>query len=100
MHILLAEMDCSKITSFTVDELCDFLVEQNQEADVIETLKRNRVSGSSFLGLTKEHLKELFPSSIGDRITLSQLLEKIKESNKQGQENLPCVSLYHTPYIQ
>ena len=85
-------MDCSKITSFTVDELCDFLVEQKLESEAIETVKRNRVSGSFFLGLTKEYLKELFPSSVGDRIVLSQLLEKIKGSYKQGQDNLPCVS--------
>lgn len=67
------------IKNLSIEELCEYLKNQNFQSEVIESVGRNRISGSSFLELTPEHLKELFPA-IGDRMSVSKLLNKTKEA--------------------
>lgn len=66
-----------QVHSFSGDELCEYLESQNVDPDIIETVKKNKISGASFLQLTEDHLKEMFPV-IGERMCVSQLLQTLK----------------------
>lgn len=53
------------ISIMSKEELASYLEQEGLDSDVIETLRSNKLSGSSFLELSLEDLKELFPI-IGD----------------------------------
>lgn len=67
----------SSIQSFSKDELTKYLEDKGLEREVIDTIKKNRITGATFMELTPEHLKELLPV-IGDRIALSKIINELK----------------------
>ena len=71
----------SEVNVMSKEQLYMYLEREGLDSDVIETLRSNKISGSSFLELASEHLKELFPV-IGDRIAVHKFLEKIKGPSK------------------
>ena len=65
-----------EVSDLSKQELSKYLERQGLEPEVIDTIKRNRISGASFLELKSEHLKELFPV-ICDRITVNKILQDL-----------------------
>ena len=68
----------SDVERFTVDELCNFvsckLGEMVEDAEeVVDELRRNKISGKAFLVLTDEDLREMV-GPIGDRKALKALV--------------------------
>ena len=61
-------------------ELCDYLDGKGLDPKAVDTVRQNRLSRARFLELSKEHLKELLPV-VGDRISVSKLLESLKVSS-------------------
>ena len=67
------------VHTFSGEDLCEHLERENVDPSIIETVKKNKLSGASFLQLTDDHLKEMFPV-IGERMLVSQLLQALKGS--------------------
>ena len=68
----------SDVESFTVDELCNFvsrkLGEMVEDAEeVVDELRKNKISGKAFLVLTDEEIREMI-QPIGDRKALKALV--------------------------
>ncbi len=61
------------ISSLSVEDLCHYLVDQKQHADVVSAMQDNRITGNDFLELSKDQLKELFPI-LGTRMSVARLL--------------------------
>lgn len=76
----MASNEVDRVAKMSKDELCDYLKCKDLDPEAVETVKQNRLSGATFLELSKEHLKELFPV-VGDRIAVSKLLESLKVSS-------------------
>ncbi len=57
-------------------ELCTIIIGLGSE--VVDVIQRNRLTAATFLELSSEHLKELFPI-VGDRISVTKLLQELKE---------------------
>ena len=74
-----------RVSKMSKEDLCDYLNTKGLDLEAIDTVKQNRLSGATFLELSKEHLKELFPV-IGDRIAVSKLLESLKVSSSTHAE--------------
>ena len=68
--------------------ITDYLNSKDLDPEAIDTIKQNRLSGATFLELSKEHLKELFPV-VGDRIAVSKLLESLKVSSTHARTDYP-----------
>ena len=76
-----------RVAKMSKEDLCDYLNTKGLDPEAIDTVKKNRLSGATFLELSKEHLKELFPI-VGDRIAVSTLLESLKmSSTRAGADN-------------
>lgn len=74
----------SEVGSFTVVQLCDFVSRKLQGVvedaeDLVEELRKNKITGKAFLELTTEDLKEMI-TPIGDRKALSELKDSYKAS--------------------
>lgn len=67
----------TSLSDFSVDDLVDFLLEKGVCEDVAENFRKNRVSGTAFLKLTEEDLKELVPI-IGVRTEVRDILAESK----------------------
>ena len=50
-----------EVSDLSKEGLSKYLERHGLEPEVIDTIKKNRISGASFLELKSEHLKELFP---------------------------------------
>ena len=91
-----------RISIMSKEELPSYLEQEGLDTDVIDTLKCNKISSSSFLELSSEDLKELFPI-VGDRIAVKKLLEKVKgplkadsiASSSKSMVGLPEFKFYH-----
>ena len=59
------------VGSLSVEELCDLLSNKGLSEEVVQAIETNKVGGRSFLVLTDEHLKEMFPL-VGERIAVKQ----------------------------
>ena len=62
------------IKDLNVDDFGEFLLENGVHEEVALLFISNRISGSIFLRLSKDDLKELIPT-IGDRILVKGLLK-------------------------
>lgn len=76
----MASYEVDRVAKMSKDDLCDYLNSKGLDPEAVDTVKQNRLSGATFLELSKEHLKELFPV-VGDRIAVSKLLESLKVSS-------------------
>ena len=77
----MANNEVDRVAKMSKDEFCDYLKCKDLDPEAVETVKQNRLSGATFLELSKEHLKELFQVVVGDRIAVSKLLESLKVSS-------------------
>ena len=72
----------------SVEELCDYLIEkENLDEDIVDILRANKIKGKTFIRLTKDHTKELFPV-VGDRLELASIVEKMMTRNKENKPNV------------
>ena len=76
----MASYEAERVAKMSKEELCDYLNGKTLDPEAVDTVRQNRLSGATFLELSKEHLKELFPV-VGDRIAVSKLLESLKVSS-------------------
>lgn len=76
----MASYEVERVAKMSREELCDYLDGKGLDPEAVDTVRQNRLSGATFLELSKEHLKELFPV-VGDRIAVSKLLESLKVSS-------------------
>ena len=60
------------------EDFGDFLLEKGVDQEVASLFVSNRISGSVFLKLTEDELKELIPT-IGDRILVKELLKEVSQ---------------------
>ena len=74
----MASSSASAVESFTVEEFGSFLSDKNVDEEVIDSFKRNKVSGAAFLMLTERDINELVPS-VGLRPQIRAIL---RDSNK------------------
>ena len=86
------------ISIMSKEELASYLEQEGLDSDVIETLRSNKISGSSFLELSLEDLKELFPI-VGDRIAVKKLQEKFKGPVKADSIAYSSKSMVGLPEI-
>ena len=63
----------------TTEDFTSYLERQGLSSDIVDVITKNRLTAATFLELSSEHLKELFPI-VGDRISVSKLLQDIKQS--------------------
>ena len=63
------------IKTLSCEGFSSFLESSGVHEDVISTFVSNRISGSTFLKLSDDDLKELVPV-IGDRVFVRELLEE------------------------
>ena len=61
--------------NYSISELKEYLVEKGVSADAVENFEKNQVSGSVFLKLTEEDLRELVPL-IGVRAGIRDLIKE------------------------
>ena len=78
LELAMASSSASAIESFTVEEFGSFLSDKNVDKEVIDSFRRNKVSGAAFLMLTERDINELVPS-VGLRPQIRTIL---KDSNK------------------
>lgn len=62
----------------TVDEFKEYLLERGISERVAENFHENEVSGSAFLKLTEEDIKELVPP-IGIRSAIRNIIKELKK---------------------
>ena len=69
----------SSFSSLGVGEFCQRIRQEDHEfpEEVVDALRDNGISGSLFLQLTTEELKELAPR-IADRVALRQIQSKVR----------------------
>jgi len=65
------------VSELSVDTLAEFLVSKGIRNLLAAEFRRNLVSGSVFLKLTEEDLKELAPL-IGERVQLREILKQCR----------------------
>ena len=63
------------------DDFADFLLERNFHEDLISLFVSQRITGTAFLRLSEEDLKELIPI-IGDRVLVRELLRECQVLNQ------------------
>lgn len=73
------------VEGFSKEELCDYLERQHLHFEVVDIVEKNRLSGASFLQLTCDHLKEMFPV-IGDRIPVTEILDQLRGSTPSSSK--------------
>ena len=61
------------VSTFSLEDLCDYLTDQRLHEEVITTIRENRITGKHFVELTDELLREMFPC-VGARMALSRLI--------------------------
>ena len=66
-----------KIKDMDEYEFSEFVQQEGYHENISTTIEHNRISGATFLMLTLEELKELFPV-IGDRVPMKKLLNDAK----------------------
>ena len=72
------DMATKIINFYSVEELYDFLRDNNVSSDVSDRVKSNQINGELFLELTSDELKEIAPV-LGDRVTLRKLQAKLAD---------------------
>ena len=87
----MASYDVERVVKMSKEDLCDYLDTKGLDSEVVDTVKKNRLNGATFMELSKEHLKELFPV-IGDRIAVTKLLESLKVSSSHERTDDSSVS--------
>ena len=71
-------MDRLTVEQYTVQELCDYLLDEERLDDsTVDVVRTNKIKGSSFLRLRADHLRELFPV-VGERLDLAAVVERYK----------------------
>lgn len=84
-----------KLKFLSTRELVDYLMqEENVEYDVVEPLERNKISGAVFGDLTDDLLKEIYPTTIGNRLVIAGILLKLRGNSNCSA---PAGSLSGTP---
>ena len=74
--------------ALSVEELCDYLIEkENLDEDLVDILRTNKIKGKTFIRLTEDHIKELFPV-VGDRLELAGVVEKMKSKCKENHNSV------------
>lgn len=66
------------VTDFSVDQLKEYLEQQDIDEEIAEVFQKNKISGRLFLTLTPSYLKELFPECVGHRLIVSELIENLR----------------------
>ena len=69
-------MDRGTFASLSVEELKAFLLEEGICSEIVSNFVTNRVSGSAFLKLTEEDLRDLVPI-IGVRTEIRDILSRV-----------------------
>lgn len=72
-----------------MEELCDYLGNQELHQDVIAVIEENRLTGMDFVELSSAHLKELFPV-LGTRMAVQRLVASLAP---KSAEQLPRSTL-------
>lgn len=77
-------MTAEEVSQYTVLELSEYVNQKIKDTDtatrVTSSLDIHKINGLLFLTLDQEELQELIPV-IGDRITVKNLIDGIKESS-------------------
>lgn len=70
------------LSSFDIDELSDFLLDEGVDVGTVKEFQRNKICGKAFLNLAEEDLKELIPL-IGVRATIRDILNKVSQEDEE-----------------
>ena len=65
------------VSSFSIDQMCKFLLDEGIPADVASSFSQNCISGAAFVRLLEADLRDLCPL-IGIRTKIRDLLEKVR----------------------
>lgn len=85
------DMDERNIPELSVHDFCEFL-SKDFDDEVVESFRRNKISGGNFLKLTEEQLGKIV-SAIGDLVELQSLQHRIKKALNPVAEP---VSIHHS----
>lgn len=66
------------INGLNLEDFGDFLLEKGIHEEVASLFISNRITGSAFLRLSEDDIKELTPT-IGDRILVKELLKEVSK---------------------
>ncbi len=72
------------LSSFTCDELFDYMLEKNVSEEAITAVREEKLVGIDFLELSDDEAKELFPT-MGVRKSICRLISSL--NGKDSQRN-------------
>ena len=76
----------ASVHAMSVDEFGDYLLEKFDE-DVVEIMKKNKISGATFLKLSERQIESMIPA-VGDVVELLDLQTKFGSSTQVSHYHL------------
>lgn len=84
------------MSSLNISDVCKLLRENGFDEEVIETMRTNKIDGSTFIDLNSQDLKELGIVALGDRKRLEKLRQGSSVSNRQEEPKVLKLSEHIT----
>ena len=70
------------MAELSVSKLCEILTGEKFDEDVVESFRKNKIDGETFLELDHDDLKELGIIALGDRKKVKKLQQRLKVSSR------------------
>ena len=63
----------------SVEQLCDYLREEDVDEAILINIKKHKIDGSLFVQLNDEYLREIAPL-LGDRLRLKNIITRVLDT--------------------
>ena len=63
----------------SVEQLCDYLREEDVDEAILINIKKHKIDGSLFVQLSDEYLREIAPL-LGDRLQLKNIITRVLDT--------------------
>ena len=77
-------MMAASIVCYSAEELSEFLLFRELDADIVDTLSKNKIGGEEFMALTDDLLREMFPV-VGERVKVRKLIDEFSGNSEKIQ---------------
>ena len=77
LHVAIVYIIPAAMESWSVADVCGFLIENGFDEEVVELFRCNKIRGKVLKLLTEGDMKEMGLTAIGDRRLLNHLLQQV-----------------------
>ena len=82
----------SKAFEHSTEQVCKLIQDSGFDYSVVEVFRENKIDGIEFVSLSRDDMKELGISALGDRKKLLRLIHTLESNTSEAGESLRAIS--------